>query len=155
MDERFSANMKAARKKAGLTQVEAAKRLGVERSTIASWESGAREPGIDKIRKIAVLFKVSVDDLFGLLPKEVGGGQWFSLWLSDKQSIVETMARNMAADIAAGYSYFGNSIQKQKQDLEAYQKEYEDQMMAFSDMTDTQVERWCYFDLLRRGAITR
>lgn len=80
---------------------------------------------------------------------------WLKIWMDDKQSMIETMARNMAADIAAGYSYFGNCIQKQKEQLEEYRADYEGQLMAFADMEDGKVSRWCYYDLLRRGAITR
>lgn len=80
---------------------------------------------------------------------------WFEIWYDDKQGMIETMARNIAADISAGYSYLGNCIQKQKQELDDYKAEFEEQLMSFADMEDGKRNRWCYYDLLRRGAITR
>lgn len=78
---------------------------------------------------------------------------WFELWFDDRQSIVETMVRNMTADLNAGYSYFGNCITKQKQDIEAYKQETDNCMDMFKGMDEKQVSRWCYYDLKKRGAI--
>ena len=80
---------------------------------------------------------------------------WFSIWMDDKESVLETMVRNMAADLAAGYNYFGESIKRQREAIDAYKAEFERQLMAFADMDDGKRNRWCYYDLLRRGAITR
>ena len=63
--------------------------------------------------------------------------------------------QHAAADISAGYSYLGNCIQKQKQELDEFKAEFETQLMSFADMEDGKRNRWCYYDLLRRGAITR
>lgn len=35
---------------------------------------------------------------------------WFDIWFADKQGMIDCMTRNMAADLEAGYDYFGNSI---------------------------------------------
>ncbi len=80
---------------------------------------------------------------------------WLKIWMDDRQGLMDTMARNMASDLAAGYDYFGRCIQKQIADLNAYRAEYDAELMRFAGMTDGEVARWCYFDLLRRGAITR
>lgn len=53
------------REKAGLTQGEVAKRIGVARPTYANYESGKREPDFDNIKKLADLFDVTVDFLVG------------------------------------------------------------------------------------------
>lgn len=45
---------------------------------------------------------------------------WFDLWFEDKQAMMGTMMRNMAADLAAGYNYFGASIAKQRGEIERY-----------------------------------
>lgn len=47
----------------GLTQQELGDKLNVARSTIAGWETGVSEPGIDSIRSIANFFNVSCDYL--------------------------------------------------------------------------------------------
>jgi len=49
----------------GMTQTEAAKKLGISRSTIGMYETGAREPDFKTLEKIADLFHVNVDYLFG------------------------------------------------------------------------------------------
>ena len=78
---------------------------------------------------------------------------WFELWFEDKQGMVATMASNMAADINAGYDYFGNSIQKQLKAIEAYKAEYEAQMDKFAAMEEKEVNRWCFYDMKKRGVI--
>lgn len=51
------------REKAGISQQEISKRLGVARTTYASYEQGAREPDIDMLNKLATFHNVSVDYL--------------------------------------------------------------------------------------------
>ncbi|WP_425058745.1 hypothetical protein SCACP_34010 [Sporomusa carbonis] len=51
-----------------LTQEELAAILGVDRSTLASWEVNRREPDIATLCRIATFFKVSVDWLIGHKP---------------------------------------------------------------------------------------
>jgi len=48
-----------ARRQAGLTQADLADRLGVAQSTLARWESGAREPARAVVRRLAQLLRVS------------------------------------------------------------------------------------------------
>ena len=60
----------------------------------------------------------------------------------------------MTSDLACGYDYFGNSITKQRQMIEDYKKEYEDAMDLFKTIEYNQVNRWCYFDLKKRGVIS-
>lgn len=51
------------RKRAGLSQSELALKLGVSNKAVSKWEVGKAKPAVDKIRKLAVIFGVSVDDL--------------------------------------------------------------------------------------------
>ena len=44
---------------------------------------------------------------------------WFDLWFEDKQGMIETMVKNMTADLEVGYNYFGNSIRRQVEQIEA------------------------------------
>jgi hypothetical protein len=80
---------------------------------------------------------------------------WFEIWMDDKESVLATMVKNMAADLNAGYNYFGVCIRRQKEEIERYKSEFDQQLMSFADMDDAKRNRWCYYDLLRRGAITR
>ncbi len=45
------------------TQAELAKRLGVERSTVAKWESGASQPQAAHLIALAEIFECTVDAL--------------------------------------------------------------------------------------------
>ena len=78
---------------------------------------------------------------------------WFDIWFDDKKSMIDTMARNMAADLAAGYNYYGNSIQKQIAVIDAYKNQFDREMDAFKTMDEKQVNRWCFYDMKKRGAI--
>lgn len=78
---------------------------------------------------------------------------WFELWVEDKQSMLDTMLKNMAADLNAGYDYFGNSITAQREMIEQYKAQFDAEMDSFKTMDETQVNRWCYYDMRKRGVI--
>ena len=52
-----------ARKSRGLTQEEAAGKLGVSRQTVSKWEMGETLPDIRQAKRLAVLYGVSLDEL--------------------------------------------------------------------------------------------
>lgn len=56
-------NIKAARKKAGLTQKELAQKLGLSFQSIAQWENDLRNPKLDTIKRIADALCVDWYDL--------------------------------------------------------------------------------------------
>lgn len=58
----------AARVNANLKQEELAKILGVNKSTIVSWEKGKTEPNANQLRKISSLSKIPMDFIF--IPEE-------------------------------------------------------------------------------------
>ena len=78
---------------------------------------------------------------------------WFEMWFQDKKAMLATMISNMAADLNAGYDLYGTSIIKQQKMIDEYRKDFEDQMDKFKEMEDKQVNRWCFYDLKKRGAI--
>ncbi len=53
------------RKQRKWTQEELAKRLGVERSAVAKWESGKSQPQAARLVALAEIFGCSVDELLG------------------------------------------------------------------------------------------
>ena len=61
----FPERLKQLRQKKGLTQQEIAELLGVKRNTYSDWENGKTEPNFEMILKLADLFEVSLDWLFG------------------------------------------------------------------------------------------
>ncbi len=56
------------RKKQGLTQEELAGKLGVTNQSVSKWESAQCCPDISLIPKLADIFDVSIDELFGREP---------------------------------------------------------------------------------------
>ncbi len=63
MDSRFCKNLKNARKESGLTQKQIADTLNVVESCYANWEQGRTEPNVATLRQLALIFKVSIDEL--------------------------------------------------------------------------------------------
>lgn len=51
------------RKKAGLTQMEVAKALGVSDAAVCQWEKGETMPSSKRLPEIAKLYKCTVDKL--------------------------------------------------------------------------------------------
>ena len=74
----FQNIFKRLRNSCGLTQAEMAEKLGISRSTIGMYETGAREPDFETLEKIADFFNVDIDYLLGrtdkttILPETVG-----------------------------------------------------------------------------------
>lgn len=58
-----------------LTQKELAQKLGNVQRNVSNWESGASEPDCETILKLAEIFKVSIDELFGRSDSEYVGVQ--------------------------------------------------------------------------------
>lgn len=56
------------RKKQGLTQEELAKELGVTNQSVSKWESAQCCPDISLIPKLADIFEINIDELFGREP---------------------------------------------------------------------------------------
>lgn len=56
------------RLRAGLTQAQLAEKLIISPSAVAAWETGARNPKIEHLRKMADLFHVSLSELTGDAP---------------------------------------------------------------------------------------
>lgn len=54
----------AARVNAGLTQQEAANAIGVDKSTLLSWEKGRTSPPSNRLKQLSELYKMPVDFIF-------------------------------------------------------------------------------------------
>lgn len=66
----FSEILKELRKKKKMTQEEAAKKLGIARTTYSGYERGTSEPDIEGLKKISNVFEVDIDLLIGSNKKE-------------------------------------------------------------------------------------
>ncbi|MBR1700911.1 MAG: helix-turn-helix domain-containing protein [Lachnospiraceae bacterium] len=69
----FKDNLIQLRKFKRLTQEDLAEQLGVTRQAIAKWEAGETVPDLDKCKKLAEIFEVSLDDLANYEPAEFMG----------------------------------------------------------------------------------
>ena len=65
--------IKAARKKAGLTQAELGARCGMADSAIRKYESGRQLPKIETAKRIALGLGISIFDLIGVDPSDTFG----------------------------------------------------------------------------------
>ena len=59
----FKDNLIELRKLNGMSQDELADRIGVSRQTVSKYETGESLPDIEKCKRIAEVFSVSMDDL--------------------------------------------------------------------------------------------
>ena len=66
----FQDNLLQMRKMKGFTQEEIAEKVGVTRQAVAKWEAGETVPDLDKCKKLAEVFEVSLDDLANYEPEE-------------------------------------------------------------------------------------
>ena len=51
------------RRKAGMTQVEVSRAMGVDQSAVSFWETGVHIPRGEKLVRLAELYGCTVDDL--------------------------------------------------------------------------------------------
>ena len=90
------------------------------------------------------------DDAVPVPPHE---SKWFNIWMQDKENILAAMNRNLAADLDAGYSYTGKSIQSQLTAIDEYIDEFDAQLISFVSKSNKEVSDWCYYDLKKRGSV--
>lgn len=65
-DKRIGINIRSLREENGMTQSEFAEILDVTRSCVANWETGARIPDCNFVKKIAAVFHVPMDHIYGI-----------------------------------------------------------------------------------------
>ena len=61
----FGARLREVRKSKKLTQKELAEQIGIKQNSYSDWETGKNEPSLENLVKLADLFEVSLDWLFG------------------------------------------------------------------------------------------
>lgn len=107
-------NLFNARKKSGLSQEDVAEKLGVSRQTISKWETDETLPDIRQTKKMALLYKLSLDELidFDMDIKEIEEAiektseevqnkvNWTAVW-SKKYPILATYQKEVEIEIYA------------------------------------------------------
>ena len=66
MNEKFNENLRKARLEKKLTQQRVADLLGVAKSTYCQYETGASEPNILRLKKLAKILGTNIDTLLGI-----------------------------------------------------------------------------------------
>lgn len=67
MNQAFSARLTELRRERGISQKEAAEKLGVSQALLSHYEKGIRECGLDFLCKAAAYYDVSCDYLLGII----------------------------------------------------------------------------------------
>ena len=62
--DRLQITIAAARVNAGMTQEEAAKALGINRTTLIKWETGQVIPGTIQLIALANIYRIPIDNIF-------------------------------------------------------------------------------------------
>lgn len=92
----FNNIFKSLRQSSGCTQQELADKIGISRSTIGMYETGAREPDFETLEVIADFFNVDIDYLLGRTDKttilpETAGQYYLN---DDAREMAEFMFKN-------------------------------------------------------------
>ena len=125
----FSKIFKALRQSSGYTQQEFADKIGISRSTIGMYETGAREPDFETLEAIADFFNVDIDYLLGRTNK--------TTVLPESSYYFNDEAREMAEFMFKHQEYkvlFDASRKVKKEDIE-FVKEMIDRVRGDSNDT--------------------
>lgn len=87
----FGDRIRSAREEAKLSQLQVGVALGVSDKTISGYESGRISPPIDKLQKLADLFKKPINYLVGADPKDYK--------ISSRLRAVEIMLRDIRREL--------------------------------------------------------
>ena len=79
---------------------------------------------------------------------------WLEMYVADRESMLDTMIRNMQADLNAGYNYFGKSIVSQRGQIDRFKEKFDTVLDMFKSMSDDAVQHWCFYELKKLGAIS-
>lgn len=90
----FSNIFKTLRQASGYTQQEFADKIGISRSTIGMYETGAREPDFETLETIADFFNVDIDYLLGRTNKTTVLPESSYYFNDDAREMAEFMFKN-------------------------------------------------------------
>ncbi len=99
--------IKAARKKAGMTQKELGEKLGLSFQSIAQWENDLRNPKYDTLQRIAAALGVEWTDL---VPTSEQGKQVIEHIKEELQEVERAQTPKQRSPFKAGQTYFGGDM---------------------------------------------
>lgn len=91
--------LKELRKYKKLTQEDAAKRLGIARTTYSGYERGTSEPDLDGLKNISKLYDVSVEYLLGTGQKTNKVESEYSLPESEYDRVIKEAEEKYGVDL--------------------------------------------------------
>ena len=109
----FQNIFKQLRLSSGYTQIEMAQKLGISRSTIGMYETGAREPDFETLEVIADFFNVDIDYLLGRTDKTTLLPESAYYFNEDARELAEFMFKNPEYKVL-----FDASRKVKKEDIE-------------------------------------
>lgn len=113
----------------GYTQIEMSQKLGISRSTIGMYETGAREPDFETLEAIADFFNVDIDYLLGRTDKTTLLPESSYYFNEDARELAEFMFKNPEYKVL-----FDASRKVKKEDIE-FVRQFIDRMRG--DVNDT------------------
>ena len=95
----FAKNLKRFRKQKNLTQIELGKMLNYGSTAIANYESGRNEPSFDDLMKLCAVFEVTVDEMLGAEPINIGKEFLYSFkrLSAEKQKVILELIKSLQA----------------------------------------------------------
>ena len=125
----FQNIFKQLRLSSGYTQIEMAQKLGISRSTIGMYETGAREPDFETLEVIADFFNVDIDYLLGRTDKTTLLPESAYYFNEDARELAEFMFKHPEYKVL-----FDASRKVKKEDIE-FVRQFMDRMRG--DVDDT------------------
>ncbi len=118
--------IKETREKNGLTQAALAKKLGVSRSAVNSWEIGISAPSVQYLIELSKLFKVSADYLL-----ELNTGEVLDI------SFLDDEEKKMIYSMLDYFNKYGNTVRNINRQVEA---DYDKIKEASEEITENAVK---------------
>lgn len=105
--------LKEGRLRQGLTQLEAANRIGIARTTYADYEKGKIQPPIDKLQKISLWLDIPTERLMNAKNDTGIDLNVFDLWKKSEVEKVQIINRIQAkTDIYEAFDDFAEKVRK-------------------------------------------
>ena len=113
MSKAFGEQLRALRKRKGMTQAELAAWAGVHQAAENKWEHGVSEPPMETLTRMAAFFGVTMDTLCGYSPEETSDRQ-------DNMAVMTRAFRQMTGEeqeklIAVGRTLFAHAFEPDHQ----------------------------------------
>lgn len=86
----FGEKLKALRSQKGMTQKELAEIINISPQAVSRWENNEVEPSLETLRRLAEIFDVSMDDLFGTEKKSKQETPAQPTFIKEEQFVPET-----------------------------------------------------------------